>query len=100
MITGSIVFFVVIIAIALWTIITITKFKHKLLVVFLIVLILFGYFSVKTAFDGQNVDLTDFKGVVATSGIYFSWIGSTFSNTHEITSLSIDNNPKNNQAGK
>ncbi len=100
MITGGMVFFVFVVLIALGVLIKIFKFRHKFLAVLLIALILFGYFSFNTAFKGQDIDLTDFKGVAQASGIYFSWLGSVFGNVQTITSKTIENNSENNLAWK
>lgn len=74
-----------------------SKLRHKLAFIFLLVLFLFGYFSITSAFDGQKIDFTDFKGVSHAVGIYFSWIGSEFDNAQAITTRAVENNSENNQ---
>jgi len=94
MITGSVILSVVILAVAIWALLKVVKLRRKLFVLLVIALVLFGYLSFNIALDGQNVDLTDFKGVAEASGIYFSWIGSAFGTAQTITSRVVENNSK------
>jgi len=85
------IFYISAVAIAIWIIFAITKIRHKLLVVILIAIILFGYFSINSAFEGKQIDLGDFNGVAEASGIYFSWLSSAFGNAGTITSRAVEN---------
>ena len=96
MITGSVILSVVILAVAIWALLKVVKLRRKLFVLLVIALVLFGYLSFNIALDGQNVDLTDFKGVAEASGIYFSWIGSAFGTAQTITSRVVENNSRDN----
>ncbi|MEK6828721.1 MAG: hypothetical protein AABY15_01235 [Nanoarchaeota archaeon] len=97
MITGSVILYGIAIAIALWMLVKITRFRHKILAIFVIALILFGYFSFNTAFKGQAVDLKDFRGLTEASAVYFSWLGSVFGNAQTITSRVVENNSRDKQ---
>ena len=100
MITESIIFSVVLLAIALFVIMKVTKFRHRLLAIILIALVLFGYFSFNFALGGHEIDLTTAKGVGQAFGIYFSWLGTAFGNAQTITSRVVENNSENEMAGK
>ena len=100
MITGSMVFSLVVLAIALFVIIKITKFRHRFLAIILIALVIFGYFSFNLALGGHEVDLTTAKGVGQAFGIYFSWLGTAFGNAQTITSRIVENNSDDDMAGK
>ncbi len=91
MITGSLIFSVVMLVIALWVILTITRLRHKLLAIILIGLVLFGYFSFNLALGEKPVDFTTAKGVGQAFGIYFSWLNSALDTTGIITSKAISN---------
>ena len=98
MVTGSLVLSLAVFAIAIWVILEIKKLKYKILAIFLIALVLFGYFSFNLALEGQNLDLTDFNGVAEASGIYFSWLNSAFGNAKTVTSMAIEkDNDENSQ---
>lgn len=100
MITGSMIFSGILLVIGLLIVIAITRFKHKLLAIFLIMLVLFGYFSFNFALGGHDVDLTTAKGLGNAFGIYFSWLGSIFGNAGAITSKAVENNSDDNLKGK
>jgi 4-amino-4-deoxy-L-arabinose transferase-like glycosyltransferase len=92
MVASGTILIIVVFLIALWVISKIIPFKHKLLTIFLIALIILGYFSFTAAFKGQEVNLTDFKGLMEASTVYFSWIGSAFGNAQMLTSRVVANN--------
>ena len=75
--------------IAIWMIIEIKRLKHKLFAIFLIGLILLGYFSFNLSLREQNVDIKTVSGLIDASKIYFSWVGSAFGNMKLITTNAI-----------
>ncbi len=74
---------------AIWIIIEIKRLKHKLFAIFLIGLILLGYFSFNLSLREQNVDIKTVSGLIDASKIYFSWVGSAFGNMKLITTNAI-----------
>jgi len=91
---GSVALFVVVHLILVWMATRMKKSKYKILAFFLIALSIFGYVSFNLAFEGHDINLSDFKGVTEASGIYFSWLGSVFGNAHAITTMAIENNSR------
>jgi len=82
---GGTLFIVVGIIAFIYILIEIKRFKHKIFALFLIGLILFSYLSTAMIFKDKEVDLKTVPGVIAASKIYFSWLGTVFTNTKQIT---------------
>lgn len=74
---------------AIWLIIEFKRFRHKLLLIFLIVTILSIYISFTWVLRNNNVDLTTLSGIKEASKFYFSWLGSVFGNFKTITSNAV-----------
>ncbi|GAG95318.1 unnamed protein product [marine sediment metagenome] len=89
MVIGSALFVLAVVIIAIWVIIEAKRMRHKLLAIFLIALILFSYLSVSIIFKDQDIDFKTMSGVITASKIYFSWLGSVFSNMKQITTKAI-----------
>ena len=70
---------------AIWVIIELKRFKHKLFAMFLIVLILFTYISFAVTLRDHSVDLKTTSGIMTASKLYFSWLGSIFGNLKLMT---------------
>jgi hypothetical protein len=100
MIIGNLILSVIVLVIAMWVIMKLTKFRHKILAIFLIGLVLLGYFSFNLALGEQEVDYTTAKGVGQAFGIYFSWLGTIVGNAQTITSNAVKNNSDNDMGGK
>ena len=66
------------------------RLKHKLWAIFLIALILFGYFSFNVTLKEQNIDYSSFDGIMEATGIYFSWLGGIFGNVKTITGSAVE----------
>jgi len=60
-----------------------------MLAVIIIALIITVYFSFTFAIKDQNLDFKSVEGIKTATGIYFSWIGSLFTNFKTITSNAI-----------
>lgn len=84
---------------AIWIIIEIKRMRHKLFAISLILLILFVYFSFTAATKGREVDFKTIEGIKNVGQIYFSWLGSFFSNVKTITSNVIHMDWKGNSTG-
>lgn len=89
MVVGVAVLVISVLIIAIWIIIEVKRLKHKLFAIFLIGLILFAYLSFTFSLRGQDIDFKTVPGMIEASKIYFSWIGSAFSNMKSITSNAI-----------
>jgi len=81
---------VLILVIAIWLIIEFKRFRHKILAVFLILLILFTYFSFSAVIKGRDLDLKTFSGINEAGKIYVLWLGGLFKNFKTITTNAID----------
>ncbi len=82
-------FIVVILSIAIWLIIELKRFRHKIFAIFLIALILFVYITAKVAFKNYEIDYKTVPGVIKATQVYFSWLVSVFGNFKSITSNAI-----------
>lgn len=78
-----------IIIIAIWLIIEFKRFRHKLLAIFLIILVLSIYISFTLVSKGKNIDLKTLPGIKNAITLYFAWIGTVFGNFKSITSSAI-----------
>ncbi len=86
MVIGVTLFIVAALVIAIWVLIEIKRMKHKVFAVVLIGLIIFSYVSASMLFSGKEIDFKSTSGVIEASKIYFSWLGTIFSNFKQITS--------------
>ena len=90
--SGSSIFLVILLIIAIWIIVEINKFKHRFLGLFLIFLVLFLYISSVSVFNDNDNDITTVKGIFEAGKVYLSWVGSIFINLKDITAnvISLD----------
>jgi len=87
---SAITFLVIaVLIIAIWVIIEVKRMRHKIFAIFLIALILFGYFSFTFVLRDKNVDYSSFSGILKGTEIYFSWLGSIFGNAKTVTTNAI-----------
>ncbi len=96
MVIGVALFVVAVLIIAVWLLIEIKRFKHKIFALFLIGLIIFGYISFTIVFSGSEVDLKSFDGLMAGGKMYVSWLGSVFVNFKGITANAVNMDWKGN----
>jgi len=89
MVIGTTFIVISVLIIAIWVIIEIKRLKHKLFAIFLIGLILLGYFSFTYSISGQNIDLKTIPGMMEASKLYFSLVVSFFGNMRSITTNAI-----------
>ena len=88
--SGTAFFLIVLLIIAIWIIIEIRRFRHKIFAIFLILLILFLYISTVVVFNEQEIDLNSVSGVVSATKLYFSWLGSAGGNLKTIVANVIN----------
>ena len=81
---------IIVLIIAIWLIIEFKRFRHKILAIFLMILILFAYFSFSAVIKGKDIDLKTFDGMKEAGTIYFLWFGNLFKNMKVVTSNVID----------
>lgn len=81
---------VLVLIVGIWLIIEFKRFRHKLLAVFLIVLILFTYFSFSAVIKGKNLDLKTSEGIKEAGNLYLLWLGNIFKNVKVVTSNAIN----------
>jgi len=97
MVIGTTFFIVAALIIAVWVLIEIKRFKHKIFAIFLILLILFTYLSFSYALSGHDINLKTISGISEAGNLYFVWLGSMFSNLKTITAKAIDMDWKGNR---
>ncbi len=85
MVIGTALFVVAVLIVAIWVVIEVKRFRHKVFAIFLIALILFTYFSFTTVIKKNDVELNSVSGLIQGSKLYFSWLGSIFINLKTIT---------------
>jgi len=91
---------VFVLIIVIWLFIEFKRFRHKMFAVFLIVLILFTYFSFAAVIKGKNLDLKTFDGMKQAGGLYVLWLGNIFKNVGTVTSNAIDMNWNMNESSQ
>lgn len=96
MIINSAIIVLVMIIALVWIFIGTNKTTHKILAIFLIILILFTYITFFTTIQNKEIDLKTPSGIIYAGKIYFSWLGTIFQNTKSITAYASqqDWNPK------
>jgi len=100
MVIGIALFVVAVLIIAIWVLIELKRFKHKLFAILLIALILFSYISATMIFRGQDIDFKTVPGLIKATKIYFLWLGSLFGNFKSITTNAIKMNWGVNETAK
>ncbi len=82
---GIAVFVVAALIIIVWVLVEFKRVRHKIFALFLIGLILFLYFSASYVFKNKDIDFKTVSGITTASKLYFSWLGSVFTNLKSIT---------------
>ena len=96
---GIVLLVICVLIIAIWLIFESKRMKHKVFAIFLIGFVLFSYFSFMFVFKNKDVDFKSVDGVKEASSMYFSWLGTLFSNFKTITAKAIKMNWKGNMTG-
>ncbi|MEJ2268125.1 MAG: hypothetical protein P8X70_03550 [Nanoarchaeota archaeon] len=86
---GITVFVVVALIIVIWVLVELKRVRHKVFALFLIGLILFLYFSSSFVFQGEDINFKSIEGISKAGKLYFSWLGSVFSNLKTVTTQAI-----------
>lgn len=87
----NITFIVVLVLIAaVWLIIEFKRFRHKILAVFLVLLILFTYFSFSSIVKRDGLDLKSPDGLKEAGKVYVLWLGNAFKNVKVITANAVN----------
>ena len=89
---NPILILVVVLIAVIWLFIEFKRFRHKMLAVFLIVLILFTYISFSAVIKNKNIDLKTFEGIKQAGHLYVLWLGNAFKNVKVVTSNVINMN--------
>jgi hypothetical protein len=80
---------ILVLIVAIWLIIEFKRFKHKILAIFLIGLVLFTYFSFSSVIKNENLDLKTASGVKEAGQLYVLWLGNAFKNVKVLTANAI-----------
>lgn len=97
MVSVALILVLVLIA-AIWLFIEFKRFRHKMLAVFLILLILFTYFSFSAVIKGKNLDLKTLDGMKQAGNMYLLWLGNIFKNVKTVTTNAINMSWKINES--
>ena len=92
MVIGITLLIVAVAIIAIYILVELKRFRHKIFAIFLIVLILFVYLSATYVLKGRNIDLKTVSGFTEAAKVYFSWLLSMFGNLKTITANAIHMN--------
>ena len=84
MVIGITFIVLAVLIISIWLVIELKRFKHKIFAIFLIVLILFTYFSFSIVLKDKNINLGSMSGMVTAGKLYGSWVSVVFENIKEI----------------
>jgi len=89
MVLGTSFFIMAALVGGIWVLVEIKRLKHKIFAIILIGLIIFSYLSASVIFKEQNIDFKSASSLMQASKIYFSWLGSVFSNLKHVTTNTI-----------
>ena len=68
------------------------KFKearHKITLVFLLLLLIFSAYSITRISSNHDIDLTSFEGFLAAGKVYFGWLVGAFGNVKTLTGYAV-----------
>ena len=91
---SSTLIFISALIVIIWVFVEVKRLKHKVVAMALIALIIFTYFSFFAVFNSQKLDLKSPLGLADATKIYFSWLGSVFTNLKMLTANAIHLNWK------
>ena len=84
-----VLFIVTAVIVAIWILLEIQKFRHKVLTVFIIGFLIMMYVGFAVVSETNNLDLKTVPGVIEASKVYFAWFISVFKNIITVTSNAI-----------
>jgi hypothetical protein len=97
MVIGTTLIVIAVLVVAIWVIIEVKRFKHKIFALFLIALILFTYISFASVIKGKDLNFKSVDGLKEAGGLYLSWLGSIFGNMKMLTVNAINMDWKANE---
>ncbi len=100
MAVNVIIFVIAVLVVAIWIIYGLKRIKHKFLAIFLIALVLFSFLSFGVVFGGKDISINDVSDLGNVAKLYFSWLGSVFSNVKSVTTNAIGMDWQGNNTGK
>lgn len=87
---------IVVVIVIIWVIIELKRkgvsFKHRLLAIFIIFLLLFTYFSFTIVLKGKSLDFSSWDSIKGAGIMYYSWLVSSFGNVKTLTTNAIHMN--------
>ncbi len=86
---GFTVIIVAVIIAVIWIFIELKRFKHKLVAIFLVALILFSYIGFVASIKGKDINFRSVDGVKIAGKLYFLWLGKVFNNFKTLTTNAI-----------
>jgi hypothetical protein len=90
MIIGSAFLSILLVIVAIGIFMEIIRFRHKVVILLLIVLIIFAYFTFSNTMIKKDIDLKTFEGVKEGSQLYLSWLVSSIKNVKTFTANAVD----------
>jgi len=73
----------------IWVLLELKRFKHRALAIFLMIVVLFTYFSFTFVFKDHKLDLSSMEGIKEAGTVYYSWLSSIFTNVKTLSSNAI-----------
>ena len=67
-------------------------FRHRFFAIFIIILLLFSYFSFTYVLGGRGLNFSTWDGIKQAGAIYYSWLASVFENFKVLTTNAIHMN--------
>lgn len=97
MVVGTTLLIVASLIVVIWLVVELRRFRHKMLAIFLIALILFTYLGFMASIRGKDLNLRSADGIKTAGKLYLSWLGSVFGNLKTITVNAIHMDWKSNE---
>lgn len=76
---------VLVMVVAIFLVLRLKHFRHKLYAVIVIILLLFVYTTFTVVAEQYKMDFKTTEGFFLASKVYFSWLGNSFSNLKVLT---------------
>ena len=95
---NAILILVVALILIIWLSHEVKKIKHKVIAVFLILLLVFTYFSFSSVIKGKDLDLKTMDGMKEAGRLYGIWLGQAFKNIKVATGNIINMDWKLNES--
>jgi len=87
---GLVLIIISILAVGVYMLAELRRFKHKLWAMLIILLLLFAYVSFTLTLKGKDIDFKSVPGLIQAGKIYFLWLGGIFGNMKSITGNAIN----------